>query len=173
MDVKRELILNLHVRGKTTSEIMQELKGENINRRFVQRTVARYKKTGSVAIQKKSGRKRSVRTKKNIKIVRERVRRNPAVSTRKLGKSLGMSHQSAHLILKKDLGLKAFKKRRIHGLTTQQIEKRKKDARSYFAGMLLAKYFSRMKSCFHCSSHTTPKMIEFMLQVWRIFLEID
>lgn len=111
MEVKRELILRLHLDGKKTSEIVKTLKSENINRRFVQRTIARYRETGTAKIKKKKhGRNRSVRTKKIIKTVRERVRRNCAVSTRKLGKSLGISHQTAHLILKEDLGLKAYKK---------------------------------------------------------------
>lgn len=52
-----------------------------------------------------------------VKRVRERIRRNPAQSGRKIAKQLNMSKSSMHRILKIDLGLHAYKKQRVHGLT--------------------------------------------------------
>ena len=132
MDIKRELVLQLHLMGKKNFEILEQLKNQNTNRRFIERTLSRYYKTGSCKIMKKVGRPRTVRNKKMIKVVRERIRRNCAVSTRKLGNQLGMSHQSVHLLIKNDLGFKAYKKRRLHGLTDKQKVARVNRCRKLF-----------------------------------------
>jgi len=67
-----------------------------------------------------------------IKVVQERIRRNCAVSTRKLGNHLGMSHQSVDLLIKNDLGFKAYKKRQLHGLTDKQKVARVNRCRKLF-----------------------------------------
>lgn len=45
------------------------------------------------------------------KKIRERIRRNPALTVRKLGADLGVAKTTVHRIIKKDLGMRAFKKK--------------------------------------------------------------
>ena len=124
MEAKRELILELHKKGKRNIEIFNLLKAMNINKRLIERTLARYRKTNSVTPARKPGKKRSIRTKANIKKVRERIRRNPAQSMRKIARDLKLPKSSVHEIATKDLQLKAFKKQKVHGLTSVQKQAR-------------------------------------------------
>ena len=71
---------------------------------------------------KSSGRSRTVRTPEKIKI-RERIRRNPTRSARKLAKETNTSRSTIQRILHED-GLRPFKKRKVHGLTDAQKKKR-------------------------------------------------
>jgi hypothetical protein len=64
MDVKRQLVLNLHKRGFRKIDIFRQLKIENFTQKFIHRTIKRYEERGTVDIQKKIGRKKSVCTKK-------------------------------------------------------------------------------------------------------------
>lgn len=80
--------------------------------------------TGTVVPKKKPGKKRSVRTPAVIKAVKERIRRNLARSCRKMAREMNMSHFAMQSILKKDLDLKAFRKQKIHGLTSKNIADR-------------------------------------------------
>lgn len=129
MEAKRELVISLHFQNKRNSEICRELKTIGVNRKFVQRTINRFKETGSVKIKKKTGSKKSTRSTKIIKAVRERIRRNPSQTQRKLAFDLGVSKSSIQRIIKSDLHMRAFKKKRIHGLTQKQKEARVKKCR--------------------------------------------
>ena len=61
-----------------------------------------------------------------VKRVRERIRRNPQRSVTQMAAQLGISKRSAFRIVKEDLGLKTYKKRKLHGLSQAQREKREK-----------------------------------------------
>lgn len=123
MDAKRHLVIDLHKRGFRNIDIFRKLKNLDIGIRFIERTIKRFKECGTVEIQKKIGRNRSVRTKNLIKNVREKIRRNRHRSAKKLAKEHNVSRRSMQRLLKDDLGLKPFKKSRGHGLTI----KNKKD----------------------------------------------
>ncbi len=71
-----------------------------------------------------SGRRRFVRTASMVKRVRERIRRHPQRSARRMACQLGISDGLLRRIIKEDLGLKPYKKRKVHGLTDAQKEKR-------------------------------------------------
>ncbi|KAF2899948.1 hypothetical protein ILUMI_06238 [Ignelater luminosus] len=65
-----------------------------------------------------------LRTPKLIKKVRESLRRNCAGLCRKLAKTYGVSRRVMQRILKDDLRMTAYKKRKIHGITDAQRKKR-------------------------------------------------
>lgn len=118
MEAKRKLIFELHKNGKRNCEILRDLKSIGVNKLFIYRTLKRYKNTGSIHPVKKPGKKRTTRTRTVIKVVRERIRRNPAQSVRSIGRSLGIPKSCIHEITKLDLKLKGYKKQKVHGLTT-------------------------------------------------------
>jgi inhibitor of nuclear factor kappa-B kinase subunit alpha len=120
MDAKRELVVKLFLKNEPPRDIFKKLKVLGVNRRFIFRTIKRFKETGSWKISPKPGLKRSVRTPHAVKLVRERIRRNPNQSGRKMARQLGVSQSSMQRILKKDLGLTAYRKQRVHGLTNKQ-----------------------------------------------------
>jgi transposase len=118
MDAKREIIIKLFNQNFKPCQIFRKLKNLGVNLKLITRTIKRFKETGSFKIRPKFINKRTVRSKKMIKIVRERIRRNPAQSGNKLARSLNISRRSMGRILHNDLGLKAYKKQKISGLTT-------------------------------------------------------
>lgn len=124
MDFKRKRIIDLFLKNYRNCEIIRELKDEKVGKMLVYRTIKRYKETRSYAIKPKPGRPRTVRTRKAVKTARERYRRNPVQSARSLAKDMNMSRSSMQLLVKNDLGLKAYKKQRVHGLTENQKEAR-------------------------------------------------
>ena len=84
------------------SEIFRLMK-EVVSRRGVYKAVKRFKDTGTCAPRIRSDPERTVRTKKLIKKVREKLRRNPARSARQLAKDYSVSMSSMQRILKDDL----------------------------------------------------------------------
>jgi hypothetical protein len=121
MDVKRQLVLHLHKRGFRKVDIFRRLQNENFTKLFIHRTIKRYEERGTVDIQKKIGRKRSVRTKKIIKCVREKIRRNCQRSANQLAQEHIVRSGSMLRWLKDDLEKTPFKKCRRHGLTIKNI----------------------------------------------------
>ena len=71
---KREAIIQLHCAGRTNSDIIKLLK---VAKSTVYHVVNRFKELGRSEDRPRSGRLRTARTKKVIKAVRERVKRNP------------------------------------------------------------------------------------------------
>jgi transposase len=122
----REIITKKFNNGEKPGKIFKDLKKLGVKRDFVYRTIRRYKETGSSKDRQRSGRPRSVRTKKVMKAVRERIRRKGQRSARKLAKELNISRGSMLNILKEDLGMNAYKKRKVQGLSEASKEKRRK-----------------------------------------------
>lgn len=122
-DIKNRII-SLNLQGSSNSEILQALKPLNVNRWMINRTIERYHETGSTKDRPRSGRPRTVCTKDRIKRVREKIRRNPERSARRLAKEENVSATSMRRLLAKDLGLKPYRKRKIHGLSDEQKKKR-------------------------------------------------
>lgn len=120
MEVKRNAVIALHLGEKSVMEIVRALKHLNINRKFVYRTIKRWNETGSVNDRPKSGRPKSATSKNTVKKVKKRVDRNPRRSAREMAKEMSISTESMNRILKKDLGLKPYKRQKVHDLTAKQ-----------------------------------------------------
>ncbi|XP_031639580.1 uncharacterized protein LOC116351602 [Contarinia nasturtii] len=132
MDVKRQLVLNLHKKGLRQVDIFRKVQSDNINLRFIQRTIKRYKEHGTVDVKRKPGRKKSVRTKDLVKKVRDKIRRNNKRSARILVREHNISRSSMRRVLKENLGVKTFKKTRKHGFTIKNKQDRKQKYEELF-----------------------------------------
>ena len=96
---KREAIIHLHCAGRTNSEITKTLK---VEKSTVYHVVNRFKELCTSEDHPRSGRPRTARTKKVIKAVREKVRRNSKRSARQMAKDMNVSVTSMRTIVKND-----------------------------------------------------------------------
>jgi transposase len=116
----RRLIVRAFKRGERQADIFHRLKSDGVSRPFISLTIKRWRETGSIADRPRTGRPRTVRTPERIKAVKARIRRNPRRSSRRLASQMGVSERSIRRILKEDLGLTPYKRRKVHGLSMQQ-----------------------------------------------------
>jgi inhibitor of nuclear factor kappa-B kinase subunit alpha len=116
----RRLIVLAFQRGERQADIFRRFKDDGVSRQLISKTIKRWRETGSITNRPRTGRPRSVRTPRRIKAVRARIRRNPQRSQRKLASQMVVSRRSIQRIIKEDLGLMPFKRRKVHGLTMQQ-----------------------------------------------------
>ena len=86
---KRDTIIELFHAGAPISKIIKQLK---IPVSTVYDAMKGYSELRNTKDRPKSGRLRSYRTKSNIKIVRERARRYPKCSMRKVARDFGEKH---------------------------------------------------------------------------------
>ncbi len=117
-------------RGLRPCDIFKLVKPHGIKLDFVYRTVRRLRDTGSIKDRPRSGRPRTARTKPRIKRVREKIRRKPQRSARKLAKAEKIDERSMRSLLKLDLHLKPYKKRKLHGLSAEQMTARHQKAKA-------------------------------------------
>ena len=117
MDYKKQRVLNLHLQGKRPCEIIWSTKAERINERFIYRILKQFKDSGIVGKKPKGGSNRTVRTPALIKRVREQIWRNPNRSVKTMSTKLQIPRTTLRRILKEDLGLKAYRKQRVHGFS--------------------------------------------------------
>ena len=101
-------IEKLYQDGKTAPEIFKILKG-CVSGSGVFKTIKRLKETGSAQPRVRSTPKRPIRTKKLIKKIREKLRRNPARSATKLAREAHVSPSTMRRVLRDDLKVKPFK----------------------------------------------------------------
>lgn len=120
----RAAVIKKFLQGECPGDIFRSLKSLGVKRDFVYRTIRRYRDTSSFDDRKRSGRPRSARTERVIKITRERIRRKPQRSVRKMATDLNVSKTTMHRVLKDDLGCQAFKKRKVHGVSAASKQKR-------------------------------------------------
>lgn len=97
-------------------EIFNQIKCLGASRNFVYYTLKRYRETSSLDDRPKSGHPRTVRTPANIKLIRERLRRNPCRTQKKMALQANISRISVNRILKYDLKVKAYSRRKVHYL---------------------------------------------------------
>ena len=71
---KRQLVLNLHKRNFRNIDIFRKLQNIGVGLRLIERIIKRFNEGGTVDIQKNIGKKRSVRTEKIMKQVKEKIR---------------------------------------------------------------------------------------------------
>ena len=121
----RATVVSLFKAGKKPMDIFREVKTFGVSRNFVYYTIKRYKETSSMQDRQRSGRPRSVRTPANIKIIRERLRRNPCRTQKKLALQTNISRVSINRILKYDLKVKAYSRRKVHYLNDRLREMRR------------------------------------------------
>ena len=124
MNEKRTVVKFFYEHNCSPAEIFQLLKKYGFSRMFIHRTIKRLQDTGSINDRKRSGRSRKVRTKARIKAVREKIRRKRRRSQRKMASRKGPSRSTIQRIILEDLKLRPYKRRKVHGLTKQQRQKR-------------------------------------------------
>lgn len=124
MDSEKQTIKFYFESGYKPYAITKMLANLSVSESKVYGVCRRLRNGDSVDNRNRSGRRRTVRTSGAIKRIREQIRRNPQRSVRKLAEQNKMSVTSAWRIVREDLGLKPYKKRKMHGLTNAQIEKR-------------------------------------------------
>ena len=124
MEKNRVAIVNLYLQGKSQSEILKILNFPKTSRKLIYRTIKRYRDTGSTSDKQRSGRPTSVTTTQKRKVIRSRIQRNPQRSMRKMAVELNISRESVRTIVKRDLGLFPYKKRKVHFISAKIKEKR-------------------------------------------------
>lgn len=166
----RIAVIALHKVGMEPNAIFKTLHTLGISQMFVYRAINRYNETSSVCDRKRSGRPRSVRTKKLVKAVRERIRRNPVRKQKILSREMKIAPRTMSRILKDDLGLAAYKRRTGHFLTDNlkknRVVKSKKLLKRY-AREVTEKFCLRMRKSLQLSNILTNKMTVFMLKPLR------
>ena len=124
MESDRCSVIKLFQSGHTQSDILKILKMPLGRRMFVYRTIKRFKETGSTGDRVRSGRPKSIVTKKVAKAVREQIQRNPRLSVRKMASVMKISRGSLQRVVRNELGMRSFKRKKAHFLTRQVREKR-------------------------------------------------
>lgn len=131
----RAIVKKYFLQNLTPSQIFERVKSIGITRSCVYRTIQRLRETGSIQDRPRSGRPRSARTKEQVARVRSKIWRNPARSAGTLAKEERTSRSSMQGLLKEELHLKPYKKRKRHGLTDNQRRERVKRSK-----LLLKRY---------------------------------
>ena len=114
MAVDRNIVIKFHKQGESNSSIAKRLK---MNRTTVWKIVKKCKETGTTLDKPGRGRKQTVRTLKLVKNTREKLRRNPRRSHRKLAAQANVSNSTMYRVMKDDLGKKPYKMLHRHELT--------------------------------------------------------
>uniref|UniRef100_A0A7I4XX48 HTH_Tnp_Tc3_2 domain-containing protein n=1 Tax=Haemonchus contortus TaxID=6289 RepID=A0A7I4XX48_HAECO len=117
---RRASILHLHLAGCSAKTISKQLQ---IPLKTVYNNVNRYKATGTMEDKPRKGRPKSATTKKIVKIVREKIRRNPRRSERKMAFEVGISARSVGRIVTSHLRLRSHKIRKVLEKDNQRSEK--------------------------------------------------
>ena len=121
MSGKRESIVFLHCAGKSDSFIAKTL---SVARSTVWKTVKRFKERGDFADRPRSGKPRSKRSKAMIKTIRERIRRDPRRSMRKMAKDTDMSPRTMRRLIREDLKMSSFTIQKRQALSDSVKQKR-------------------------------------------------
>ena len=109
-------IQELFESGQSLSTICDLLK-DRASRSGVYKVLKRLKETGSVLPKVRSNSSRKVRTPKLIKNTREKIKRNPQRSVRKLTSASGVSSGTMQTVFKNDLNLSPYMITKAHLLS--------------------------------------------------------
>ena len=118
--IHRESIIHLHKNGLSEREISNRL---TVRRNVLYKTIQRFNELGNSGDRSRRGRPPTVLTKTNVKMVADRIRRNPQRSVRKMSREMGISRTSLRRIAGEKLNLYAYKKARCP-LLTEATKKR-------------------------------------------------
>ena len=124
MEQKRTAIIKLFRNGKNPGEIWKQQNFSKTRRNFIYNTIKMYTDTGRVSDKPRSGRPVSITTTRMRKVVRSRIWRNPRRSVRKMAAELKVSRPSLQRVVKRNLGLSFFKRRKVHFLSKLMKEKK-------------------------------------------------
>jgi len=113
-NTNRAAIIDLYQKGFAQAEIVRRLL---VPQRTVSHAIKRFNELGTDADRAGRGRKRTVCTSKNKKIIKKRLQRNPRRSVRKMAKETGISRTSVQRMVEDDLDMKAYKHREVQFLT--------------------------------------------------------
>jgi inhibitor of nuclear factor kappa-B kinase subunit alpha len=108
----RATIVQLQLQGLNACAIIKALKLHRNQRATVYRVLKKYAATSTIEHKSKGVSHKSTLRKKVAKNLRDKIRRNPLRSQRKLAVEHGMSQPTIHRILHEDLHLTAYKCRR-------------------------------------------------------------
>ncbi len=111
---QRAAIIELHSRGNRICDIVRQL---GIPRRNVSRAISRFRELGDLNDRPRTGRTVTADTPRNRNIIRNRIRRNPRRSKRKMALDIGIDEKSVRNIVKKKLKLHSYKIQKVHLLT--------------------------------------------------------
>ncbi|CAF1494370.1 unnamed protein product [Adineta ricciae] len=123
----QNIVLSKYQNGDTPTEIYRDLNG-GVGLATIKRWCQMIRRSGGIKLASPPGRPRIVRTKENIRKVKNRLRRKKRVSARKLSMELDISDRSVRRILRNDLGLRPYKKIIEPALSDDQKVKRKQFA---------------------------------------------
>src|SRR5690348_8160268 len=115
--------------GLSAAQIFKLLKLLGIKQDFVYRTVRQLRDTGNIQDCPRSGHPRTVWTKDCIKQIHEKIQRNHQRSARKLAAEENVNRESMRQLLKYNLGFRAYRKSKLHGLMDNQKDARVKRCR--------------------------------------------
>jgi hypothetical protein len=87
--------------------------------RFAYRTINRISVTGTIKDRKRIGRPRTVRTSRLVRVVSDRICRNPWRSMQKMAAELDVNRESVRLLVVKDLTMRSFKRRTVRHLNSK------------------------------------------------------
>ena len=127
MQRERSAVVGLFLKEYSQGAILRVLKLPPSQRKLVHRTIRRWKETGGVEDRVRPGRPCSVTTPRLKKVVQQRIRRIPRRSMSKLAVEMKVSRCSIAKVVKRDLGMKYFKRKKMHFIS--QIVKEKRLAR--------------------------------------------
>jgi inhibitor of nuclear factor kappa-B kinase subunit alpha len=123
-EARRQVIVGLYESGMNGYAIYKMLKSSGYAKSTVYDVIARYTTSNTTARKHGSGTICSQRTPALVKRVRERIRRNPQRSLRKMAPQLNISARTLGRVVKENLHMKTYSCRRADDLTPLQIEKR-------------------------------------------------
>ena len=113
---KRSAILKLCKQRVKESEIVQRLKAP---KQTVTHTIKRFKELGHDGDRPGRGRKRTVNTLRNQKVIKKRVQRNLGISMRKVAREMKIKRETARLMAKIELGPSPYKMKEARKLTAE------------------------------------------------------
>ncbi|EFO94085.1 hypothetical protein CRE_26771 [Caenorhabditis remanei] len=127
----RTAIINCSRQGMTPPMIVEKL---GVPPMLVHRTINRYKRIGTLKDLPRSGRPISISTPPVIKAIRERIRRNPERSLRKMAPGFNMSPTTMRRIVKLKLNMIPYRIQKGAFLTEKNKQLRMKKARELLLG---------------------------------------
>jgi len=96
--------------NKTPLEIFNLLKLLKITKKFVYRTIKRFKEFNTIDDKPKSGRPHEIKTNTAVRAVAQRIRRNPLHKQKIIAKQMKTPPRTMLRIIKEDLGFGAYRR---------------------------------------------------------------
>ncbi|CAI2355841.1 unnamed protein product [Caenorhabditis sp. 36 PRJEB53466] len=127
----RSAIIECARKGMRSFEIVQKL---GVGRSVVNRTLQRFRDLGTLKDRQRSGRPVTVTTPQVVKAVRERIRRNPERSMRKMSSEFSMSPKSMRIVVRQKLNMIPYRIQKGAFLTNRNKELRLKKSKALLLG---------------------------------------